>query len=201
MLGAEPELRISCTKLYASNLARPKYRSDSKLVHRANDATDVMTENFAQDFVSHRRVGLAPNVVAEFGLNHHHGRFNVAALVIVREKLLSVEREVMEHLLPRRALAMHPCCVGFERDVRSCVQGDDSLKVLRGDVSPVSQDLLDVEVFSGLGHQCRKYRSVIRLSVTDFDSSDNVRFHPAGFAQYLQQPASAQIAKILPKKS
>ena len=27
-------------KLYASNLARPKYRSDAKFVHRRNDAAD-----------------------------------------------------------------------------------------------------------------------------------------------------------------
>ncbi len=57
-----------------------------------------MAKNLAQNFVFHGDIGLASHVIAEFCLNHHDRGFNIAAIVVVGEKLFAIEREVVKHL-------------------------------------------------------------------------------------------------------
>jgi hypothetical protein len=65
-----------------------------------NENDKVMTENFAERFIDHRDVGLAPQAISEFALHHGERRFDVRTLVVMREKVRALELEIVIHLLP-----------------------------------------------------------------------------------------------------
>ena len=52
-------------------------RLDSQFVHRGNQAADVVGEDFAERFVFHRHVRLAPHRVTELRFYHAERRFDV----------------------------------------------------------------------------------------------------------------------------
>ena len=56
-----------------------------------NEHDKVMTENFAERFVDHRNVSLAAKGISERALHHGERGLNVAARVIVLQKLLLAE--------------------------------------------------------------------------------------------------------------
>jgi hypothetical protein len=71
----------SCAHRYClswSILFCPKFRRDAKLVRLLDQATDIVTNDFTQDFISHRDISLAPKVIPELRLNHGKCGLNVA---------------------------------------------------------------------------------------------------------------------------
>src|ERR1700734_3786615 len=87
-------------QLYTRGRSRPKYGVNSEFAHFVNENDKVMTENFAERFVDHRNVGLRPKRVSELTFHHRKRGFNVAALVIVRQKFLLAEVEIVVHFSP-----------------------------------------------------------------------------------------------------
>jgi hypothetical protein len=77
----------------------PKNRSDAKRLFLLYQASEIMAKDFAEDFVDHRRRVLAHDGIAEFPLDGRERRFDVASLVVVLQKLLLVELEVLEGFL------------------------------------------------------------------------------------------------------
>lgn len=67
-----------------------------------DQATEVVTEDLAQDFVDHRVIGPAPDVIAELGLNHRERGFDATPLAVVSKNLFPAELEVVVRLLPER---------------------------------------------------------------------------------------------------
>jgi hypothetical protein len=56
-------------------------------------ATDVVAEDFAKDFIHHRHIRFAPNVIAELRLYHREYGLDVATFVVVPVKIFAVELE------------------------------------------------------------------------------------------------------------
>ena len=73
---------------------------NAKFAHFMNENGKVMTENFAKRFVDHRDVSFAPQAVAELALHHGECGFHIRALVVVLQKLLLPEIEVVIHISP-----------------------------------------------------------------------------------------------------
>ena len=73
--------------LYHSDLFTVVIRSKSRLyikfINGLNEATNIMTQNLAQDFVPLRHVALASQAFAKLGLNHTERRFDIRKLVVV----------------------------------------------------------------------------------------------------------------------
>src|SRR5215510_1148003 len=70
-----------------------------------NQAAEIVSEEFTQDLIDHRRVGLAHNGIPELPLHRTERGFNISALVIMGQKLLTLELEEVEHLLKE---SIHP---------------------------------------------------------------------------------------------
>jgi hypothetical protein len=81
----------------------PKRGLNIQLVHRLNDAANVVTEDLTQHFIRHGGISLTPYMIAKLRLNHAEGAFDVGPLVIVPQELLAAEGKVMKHLFPQPA--------------------------------------------------------------------------------------------------
>jgi hypothetical protein len=64
-----------------------------------------MADDLAKNLIDHRHVCFAANVIAELRLNHREYRLDVAAFVVVAQKLFAALLEVVEHLGPQAAAA------------------------------------------------------------------------------------------------
>ena len=53
-----------------SVLICPKFSGDAKFVRLQDQATDIVTNDFTQDFIDHCDISLAPKVVPELRLDH-----------------------------------------------------------------------------------------------------------------------------------
>jgi len=53
-----------------SALICPKFGRDAKFVRLLDQATDIVTNDFTQDFIDHRGISLAPEVIPELRLDH-----------------------------------------------------------------------------------------------------------------------------------
>ena len=73
---------------------------NSKFVCLLDEDADVVTDQLAKHLIDHRDGRLAAHIVSELRLDHAERALNVAALMIVRQKILAAKAEVMEHLLP-----------------------------------------------------------------------------------------------------
>ena len=65
-----------------------------------NEHDKVMTENFAERFVDHRNIGLAPQTVSELPFHHAKRGLDIGPLVIMRHKFVPLELKVVKHLFP-----------------------------------------------------------------------------------------------------
>jgi hypothetical protein len=57
-------------------------------------------QHLAERLIFHGNIRLAADRIAKLGLNHGKGGFDVAPLVVMGRKLVLLEREQVEHLLP-----------------------------------------------------------------------------------------------------
>jgi len=134
----------------------------------------VMTENFAERFVDHRNIGLAAKAISELTLHHGERGLDVAALVIVLQKLIAPELEVMIHPLPRPTAI--PPMMGSERDERRSSKCGDSLCIALTGIALVRRDFGDLKVpSSGVG-QSRENNRIVCVPSKNFYSGNDVRF-------------------------
>jgi hypothetical protein len=120
----------------------------------------------------------APHMIAKLGLNHHDRGLNVAPLVIVREELLPVKREVVEHLLPRTT-PVSTCRGLLEGYVGRRIDGRDRLKILGTGIAFVGQDFIHLKVFGSLVNQGWQKWCVASVLPVNLYGCDYVGFYPA----------------------
>ena len=112
-------------------LILPENRLDAKLDLAHDEAADVVAEELAEDFVLHRRVGLAHHAIAELRLDHAEHGLGIAPLMVVLGEVLLIELVVQEHLLPEPpGFALD--AVALERDVRRPAKLMNELQGCRG---------------------------------------------------------------------
>src|ERR1700674_2567112 len=141
-----------------------------------NEHDEIMTENFAERFVDHRNVGLAPQTITKFSLHHRKRGFNVRAFMVVLQELGTPELEVVIHLLPSSA-AVAPM-VRSERDKRCSPQSGDCFGVALAGVALVSGDFSDLKVLSRTLCQSRKHNGIVRMPSMNLYGSHYVGFDP-----------------------
>jgi hypothetical protein len=61
----------------------PKVNINAKLIHALNDAAQVMSEDFTQDFIHLRRVRIASQPLTKLALYHAESRLDIRALMIM----------------------------------------------------------------------------------------------------------------------
>jgi hypothetical protein len=97
-------------------VAGPENRINPEFTYFVNKYHKVMTENFAECFIDHRNIGLTSQTVAKFTFHHGERGFNIAPLVIMGHKVLSLELEIVKHLFPSSAASAF--VMRSKRDVR-----------------------------------------------------------------------------------
>lgn len=65
-----------------------------------DQTANVVADNLAKNFVDHRHVRLAADVIAKLGLNHRKHGLDVAALMVVRGELVAGARMFMSTVMP-----------------------------------------------------------------------------------------------------
>lgn len=88
-----------------------------------------MAQHFAQRLVDHRNVSLAAQAIAKLPLHHTERGFDVRAGMVMGQKFLTLEHEVMEHLSERSASRSR--CRTLERDKRGSTGLSDVIGVVR----------------------------------------------------------------------
>ncbi len=78
--------------------------------------------------------------------------------MVAAQKLLAIEREVMEHLCPQSALGC--VCIAPERDERKCPRINDGLQIGFARVRHVGANLIDREPFRRSSKQWFEVRAV-----------------------------------------
>src|ERR1041385_4201461 len=96
-----PDFMCSERSLCAGRKSRHRH---AKLKDRVNRACDVVRDDLHQKLVRLRFDALAPEGIAEQPLHRGERRFNVAALVVVRQKLVDAVRVEVKELRPRGRL-------------------------------------------------------------------------------------------------
>ena len=134
-----------------------------------------MSNQFAKHFIFHRYIRLAANRIAEFSFDHAESRLNIAPLMVSRQKLIPMQIEIMEHLVPdaiarRRGIAL-------ERNERSSARVRNRLEVAFAEIAQARRDFVDREVLFGGFEHWRQQRSVIAVLLVNLDGRNGVRFH------------------------
>src|ERR1039457_5991521 len=137
----------------------------------------VMTEHLTERFVDHRNIGLAAKGVPEFTLHHAEGGFDIRPPMVVVEKLIPLEHEVMEHL--RKGSASGSGCRPLERDKRSAARLGNSVRVGPTAVSLVCGDFRNGEVLGGSFDHRSKHQRIVRVHLFDFHGGYDVRLDAA----------------------
>jgi hypothetical protein len=143
-----------------------------------------MTENFAQRFVDHCNVGLAPQAVAKFPLHHRKRGFNVGTLMVMLQKLGAPELKIVVHLLPCSASV--PAMVRGERNERRGPESSNRFCIAFAGIPLVSGDFGNLKVLSRTLRQRGKHNGIVRMATVNlygghdvgFDSNHEMAFDP-----------------------
>src|SRR5579863_2295417 len=154
--------------------AMPKHWVNSEFAHFVNEHDKVMTENFAERFIDHRNVGLASQAVAEFPFHHRKRGFNVAAFVVVLQKIRAPELEIVIHLLPRSTTVA--AMMGSERDERRGPKGCNRFGVAFAGVPLISGDFRDLKVLGRTLSQSGKHNGIVCMPTMNLYSGYDVGF-------------------------
>src|SRR5205807_1146028 len=170
----------------------PKYRVNAQLVHFVNENDDVMTEHLTKRFVDHRNIRLAPQVVSEFPFNHAESGLRIAALVVVLQKLIPFELEVMKHLF----IGSTDSASG--RSLQSNERGSASLynrvDTFNSVIRFIPRDFRNLEVLScGFNHR-REERGITGELLSNFDSCHNIGLYAAGQMNFYPPVLCARLA-------
>src|SRR5260370_42338855 len=93
----------------------------------------VMTEYLTKNFIDHSNIGLAPQAVAELSLHHRERGLDVRPLVVMLQKLFTLELEVMKRFIPNTTPIV-ASGVRFESDKRLGSDALNSLKIHAGGI-------------------------------------------------------------------
>ena len=164
--ATEHPRELSCALRCFTTDSVPERRRDPEFVYRMHQNAEVVAEHLTENFVGLRDRRLRPNRRAKLPLQHREGRFHVRPLVIVRQKFVPLEMVEVPHLRPDfRALWF---VVRFEGNERHRADFLNHAEIHVADVSLVSGDLGDIEVFRCSSHQCGEYgQSLASPSLTD----------------------------------
>jgi hypothetical protein len=94
----------------------PKSRLNAQFANRVDQDCEVMAQNLTQNLIHHRGIALAANPIPKLPLHHRESGFYIAPLVVVGEKIIAPELEVVEHLPP------HPILVAANSRPRCCLK-------------------------------------------------------------------------------
>ena len=151
-----------------------KIGPDPKPVHFVDHHDDVVTEDLAKSLVHHRRVVFASEGIPELPLDHLEGRLDIRAPMIVGQKFISPQAEVLEHLVPCTRNSIFWLAVGLEGDKRGRPGLGNGVDVLTAEVSLVRRDFLHREVLRGRVQKRREKGSIVLLAVRDLGGGDDV---------------------------
>jgi hypothetical protein len=102
-------------------LKSPEGRLKPQLIYALYKDADVMTQDFAKDFIDLSDRGLSPDRTPELALNHIEGCLDIRPLVVVLHKGFLVEVVEVKHSTPQPVklvvAVLLPCGVGLEGDV------------------------------------------------------------------------------------
>src|SRR5260370_15986265 len=124
---------------------RPEHRVNSQLLSFMNEHHEIMTEQFRDNFIDHSNIGLAPQAVAELSLHHRERGLDVRPLVVMLQKLFTLELEVMKRFIPNTTPIV-ASGVRFESDKRLGSDALNSLKIHAGGISLIGGNFGDLKV-------------------------------------------------------
>src|SRR5580704_2459436 len=139
---------------------------------------EIMTEHFAENFVNHCHIGLAPQAIAELSLHHRERGLDVRPLVVVLQKLFPLELKVVKCFVPNAAPIVAPG-IRFESNEWFGSDGLNSLKVCTGGIPFVGADFGDLKVLRSRVHKSGEQRGIACISAMNFDGGNNIGFHAA----------------------
>lgn len=117
-------------------------------MHRLHQHADVVAQDLAKNLVDLPRIALGPQRRAELALYDRERRLDVGPLVVMRQELSAVEREVVVHpgpdRIPRRLDGAR-----LKRYERRPAQVLDQFHVRASEVRLVNRDLSDGEMLRG----------------------------------------------------
>lgn len=155
-----------------------------------------MTKNLAQSFISLRDFGLASQAIAELRLDHAERRFNVAALMVLLEEPLLIERKIMKQLPPKGGFGIPSCAgagrsvwsnspcqiwfaVALKRDIRHSVMVHNRFQIICRQVCLISTYFLHGEILRrGIDKRFEVF-DVCRISIGDLNSGHDVCLNAA----------------------
>jgi len=179
------------------SLGSPECRLKSQFVYALDKDADVMTQDFAKDFVDLSDRGLSPDRTPKFALNHKEGRLNIRPLVVMLHKGFLVEIVEVPHSVPQAVkLMMMVALTSGVRPKRYVGRSADSLnspQIPPVGIGFVRRDLIDVESLSRFLHQHGQLGVVSRemwgsLSTGDdmgFDTAHDMSLNPSLSAAFL----------------
>src|SRR5208283_4447763 len=132
-----------------------------------------MTQDFTKRLVDHRGIGLAAERITEFPFHHGERGFDVRALVIMGQKFLFSEREIVVHLLPRPAAIA--AIVGLERDERSSADTGNYLCIRLARIALVCRYFRDLKILGRVLNQCREHDGIVCISIKNLYRGHDVR--------------------------
>ncbi len=175
----------------------PELGLNPQFVHALDKDGKVVSEHLTQDLVHLGCWRLGADGPAELGLYHREGRFYVAPLVIVGQKVVAIEVVVGPHILPqsvkRLAVRPHARRPVLEGNKWPCADGLNCVKVTAAGIGFITRHFPNNEVLSRLLDQGRELGGIRRFRRRYFHASHHVRchsahqmgLHPLGFAPYL----------------
>ena len=110
--------------------------------------------------------------ITEFRLDHHHGRFDVAPLVVVGKEIFLIELEVVPHFLEQTADAAGR--IGLEHDVWGRADFRNRVMTFAPGVSFVERYLFHRELLGSRLHKRPNLRRITRVFAVNFDGSYHV---------------------------
>src|ERR1700722_14399259 len=175
-LSGNPKLQDS--RFIIDNLVRSvqlgEDRLDSQLIPCRDETADIVADELGQRLIFHRQFGFRPNAIAKLPLDGREGRLYIRSLMVVFQKLLTVEAEVMERLLEQAADAASR--VRLERE--ECLRLDvlHRLEILFARIRPVCTPSLDRESLARGFHQRRQLRAVAGILVENLNGGHDMGF-------------------------
>lgn len=136
-----------------------------------------MAQHLAQRLIDHRNVRLAAQGIPKLPLHHRERRLDIRPLVVVRQKLLAPEHEVVVHVAP------HPAALPFvmvcKRNVWCSAQDRDRVHIGAARISLVGRDFGYAKVLRCRFQKRRQLTGIARVPLANFDCRNDVSLDPA----------------------
>ena len=133
-----------------------------------------MREHLTQRLVDLRRLGLAPQAFAELRLNHREDRLDVAALVVVLQKLFTLELVEVINARPQRTVAVR-LAIHLEGYVRDSPVSQSRLEIRVAEISLIAAYLFHLKAAQrGLINERLEVRVIVRVRLADFNARHDV---------------------------